>query len=33
MIVEGTYQTPILVQWRPARRAVRRVDIALTRFS
>ena len=33
MIVEGTYQTPILVQWRPARRAVRQVDIALTRFS
>lgn len=32
-VAGGTYQAPILVQWRPAGRAVREVDIALTRFS
>ena len=31
-VVEGTYQTPILVQWRQSSGAVRRVDISLTRF-
>jgi thiamine phosphate synthase YjbQ (UPF0047 family) len=31
-IVEGTYQTPILMQWRPAPDAVRRVDVRLTRL-
>jgi hypothetical protein len=31
-VVEGTYQTPILVQWRSAPETVRRVDISLTRF-
>ena len=31
-VVEGTYQTPILVQWRPATDTVRRVNISLTRF-
>ncbi|HET9369836.1 MAG TPA: hypothetical protein VFO19_06295 [Vicinamibacterales bacterium] len=31
-VVEGTYQTPILVQWRPARQPERRLDIAVTRF-
>jgi hypothetical protein len=31
-IVEGTYQTPILLQWRPAQAAVRRVDVRLTRL-
>jgi thiamine phosphate synthase YjbQ (UPF0047 family) len=32
-VVEGTYQTPILVQWRPARHGVRTVDVTLTKFS
>jgi thiamine phosphate synthase YjbQ (UPF0047 family) len=31
-VVEGTYQTPILVQWRPAPQTTRHIDIALTRF-
>jgi hypothetical protein len=31
-VVEGTYQTPILVQWRQAPETVRRVNISLTRF-
>jgi thiamine phosphate synthase YjbQ (UPF0047 family) len=32
-VVEGTYQTPILVQWRPpAADTVRQIDISLTRF-
>ena len=31
-VVEGTYQTPILVQWRQATGTVRRVNISLTRF-
>jgi thiamine phosphate synthase YjbQ (UPF0047 family) len=31
-VVEGTYQTPILVQWRTAPETVRNVDISLTRF-
>jgi len=31
-VVAGTYQAPILVQWRPAANAVREVDVALTRF-
>ena len=31
-VVEGTFQAPILVQWRPAARQCRRVDVALTRF-
>ena len=31
-VVEGTYQTPILVQWRPAPQTTRQIDIALTRF-
>ena len=31
-VVEGTFQAPILVQWRPAGRGHRRVDVALTRF-
>jgi hypothetical protein len=31
-IVEGTYQSPILVQWRPAPRGARVVDVTLTRF-
>jgi thiamine phosphate synthase YjbQ (UPF0047 family) len=31
-VVEGTYQTPILVQWRSAPGAVRRVNIVLTRL-
>ena len=31
-IVEGTYQTPIMVQWRGARRGARTVDVVLTRF-
>jgi thiamine phosphate synthase YjbQ (UPF0047 family) len=32
-ISEGTYQAPILVQWRPAPAAVREVNVAVTRFS
>jgi len=31
-VVEGTFQTPIMVQWRPASRGVRQVNVALTRF-
>jgi thiamine phosphate synthase YjbQ (UPF0047 family) len=31
-VVEGTYQTPILVQWRPAPQTTRQLDISLTRF-
>ncbi len=31
-LVQGMYQSPILVQWRQARGAVRKVDVALTRF-
>jgi thiamine phosphate synthase YjbQ (UPF0047 family) len=31
-VVEGTYQTPIMVQWRPAREGVRTVDVTLTKF-
>jgi len=31
-VVEGTYQTPILVQWRPAPLTTRQLDISLTRF-
>ena len=31
-VVEGTYQTPILVQWRSAPQPTRHLDIALTRF-
>jgi len=30
-IVEGTYQSPILVQWHRAKR-VRALDVTLTRF-
>jgi hypothetical protein len=31
-IVEGVYQSPILVQWRSPGRGVRHVDVTLTRF-
>jgi len=31
-LVQGLYQSPILVQWRPARGEVRRLDVVLTRF-
>jgi thiamine phosphate synthase YjbQ (UPF0047 family) len=31
-VVEGTYQTPILVQWRHARHGSRVVNVSLTRF-
>jgi thiamine phosphate synthase YjbQ (UPF0047 family) len=31
-LVAGTYQSPILVQWRPAAKAVRRVDVTISRF-
>jgi hypothetical protein len=31
-IVEGPYQTPILIQWRPAAAGTREVHISLTRF-
>lgn len=32
-VVEGPYQTPILVQWRPAGRAERELQVSLTSFS
>jgi hypothetical protein len=31
-LVQGQYQSPILVQWRPARGETRTIDVALTRF-
>jgi hypothetical protein len=31
-IVQGTYQAPILVQWKPAPGASRTVDVSLSRF-
>jgi len=31
-MVVGTYQTPILVQWRSAPGEVREVNVVLTRF-
>jgi thiamine phosphate synthase YjbQ (UPF0047 family) len=32
-VVEGTYQTPIMVQWRQAPAGIRLVDVTVTRFS
>ncbi len=32
-VVEGTYQTPIMVQWRPATEGVRLVNVTVSRFS
>ena len=32
MVVEGTYQAPIMVQWRRADRGERQVTVTLTRF-
>lgn len=32
-LIEGTYQTPILVQWRTARATTRKIEVSLTRFS
>jgi hypothetical protein len=31
-VVEGTYQAPILIQWRPSPADTRAVNVALTRF-
>jgi hypothetical protein len=31
-VVQGTYQAPILVQWRPATNATRNVDVTISRF-
>lgn len=31
-LVAGTYQSPILVQWRPSGREVREINVTLTRF-
>jgi hypothetical protein len=31
-VVQGTYQAPILLQWRPAENAVRDVDVTISRF-
>jgi hypothetical protein len=31
-IVEGTYQSPILVQWQRGVRSARTLDVTLTRF-
>jgi hypothetical protein len=30
--VQGTYQAPILLQWRSAENAVRDVDVTISRF-
>jgi hypothetical protein len=32
MVVEGTFQAPILIQWRSSPRGTRAVDVVLTRF-
>jgi hypothetical protein len=32
-LVRGTYQSPILVQWQPAERQERRIDIVITQLS
>jgi hypothetical protein len=32
-IVRGTYQSPILVQWQPAERQERRMEIVLVELS
>lgn len=32
-LIEGTYQTPILVQWRTAKAPIRRLEVSLSRFS
>jgi thiamine phosphate synthase YjbQ (UPF0047 family) len=32
-LIEGTYQTPILVQWRSAKAPVRKLEVSLSRFS
>jgi hypothetical protein len=32
VVVQGTYQAPILLQWRPAENAVRDVDVTISRF-
>jgi hypothetical protein len=32
-VVEGTYQTPILVQWQRAKQGARVVNVTLTRFT
>lgn len=32
-IIEGTYQVPILVQWRPSRQTSREITLTLSRFS
>ena len=32
VLVAGTYQSPILLQWRPAATAVRHIDVTISRF-
>ena len=32
-VLRGTYQSPILVQWQPAEKQERRVDVVVTKFS
>jgi len=32
-IVQGTYQSPILVQWRQAVKQMRRLEIVISRFN
>ncbi len=32
-LIEGTYQTPILVQWRSAKTPARKLEVSLSRFS
>jgi hypothetical protein len=32
-IIDGTYQSPILVQWHRATRQTRQVDVVLSRFA
>jgi len=31
-LVQGTYQVPILVQWRPSHRTTRQITLTLSRF-
>ena len=33
VMLRGTYQSPILVQWQPAEKQERRIDIVVVQFS
>ena len=32
-VLRGTYQSPILVQWQPAEKQERHIDVVVTKFS